>query len=211
MAFFPVFMDVNNKKCVIVGGGSVAFRKMKTLSAYEMQIDIIAEMFGKDFQPYLDGKKYEENMHLFQKRFETKDMKGAFMVIAATNDRKLNQEIASICQSENILVNVATDGAEGNFLFPAVVKSGEISIGINTGGKSPLLSGRIRQRIEDIVPSYYPELNQQLCEIRNDDSFKNVDARIKRKCLNQIVDLTEKYQRVLTTKELYEVIKSYTE
>lgn len=211
MAFFPVFMDVKNKKCVIAGAGSVAFRKMKTLLSYEMQIDVVAEVFGNEFQPYLNGEQHENNMNLFQKRFEIEDINGAFMVIAATNDKKLNQEIASVCHSQNILVNVATDGAEGNFLFPAVVKSGEISIGINTGGKSPLLSGRIRQRIEDTLPSYYAELNQQLCEIRNDDRFKNVDARIKRKCLNQIVDLTEKYQRVLTTKELYEVIKSYTE
>lgn len=163
MAYFPLFMDVKGKKCVIVGGGRVAFRKFETLLEFEMNIVVIAPELDSRFET-VSGKC--SGLEIKKRNFKENDLTGAFMVIAATNSRIINQNISIFCRKQKIYVNVADAKEESDFLFPAVVKRGELSIGINSGGNSPLLASEIRKKVEEILPEYYGEICSRMGELR---------------------------------------------
>lgn len=142
MGYFPFFVDIKDKKIIIVGGGDVAFRKSVKLMPFEPKITVIAPDFIKDFE-YLHG------INMLFRKFDDNDIKGAYAVIAATDDNSLNARIYELCREKNILVNTVDDKEKCTFIFPALVKRDDITIGISTAGKSPFFAKYLRQYIED--------------------------------------------------------------
>lgn len=144
MAYFPFFINLSNQICIIIGDGAVARRKAATLEKF----DGIVSIYG------VGEWKYE----MFEQ---------AFLVIAATDDRELNHQIAVFCKEHHIFVNVADSKEDSNFLFPSVIQRGSLSVGISTEGKSPLVSAQIRKEIETVLPENISELTDMMGEMRN--------------------------------------------
>ncbi len=142
MGYFPFFMDIKNKRIVIAGGGNVAFRKAEKLLPFEPEITVVAPAFCRELQA-LDGICMKTG------EFEDSDLNGAFAVIAATDSSELNGHIYRLCTQKNILINTVDDKDKCGFIFPALVKRGDITIGISTSGKSPLFAGYLREYIEE--------------------------------------------------------------
>lgn len=161
MAYFPIFTDISEKKCIIVGGGKVALRKVETLLRYEANVVVIAPDICPEIQKLLP----EQALNFRSAREE--DFRGAILAVAASSSRDANHRVQIWCKEQGVPVNVVDAPQECSFLFPAVVKRGDISIGINTGGKSPVLSSRIREDIEKVVPAYYADIARQLGNLRN--------------------------------------------
>lgn len=141
MGYFPFFIDIKDKKIIIIGGGRIAFGKAEKLLPYEPEITVIASKICDDLRK-LDGIKFT------QKAFEDTDIDGAFAVIAATDNKELNAHIFSLCTQKNILVNTVDDKEKCSFIFPALISKNDISIGISTSGKSPLFARLMREYIE---------------------------------------------------------------
>ena len=146
MSYFPIFVNLDNLSCLIIGGGKVALRKAKTLLDYGAKIKVVAPNVLEEFKSLGVAIEY--------RNFETKDLTNVFLVVTATNDLKLNQQILEICKSKNILCNSSTDNTNNGYIFPSVVKHKDISIGISTSGKSPYISSKIKSEISEILPKY---------------------------------------------------------
>lgn len=145
MAYFPLFIDLNQKRGLVVGGGAVAARKIRTLLPYGPYLTVCAP----SVLPELAAMP---GLTVRRERFSPALLEGAFFVIAATDDRELNRRIARLCRERNIPVNVADPGTESSFLFPSVVRRGPLTVGISTGGKSPSAAHYLREQIEGLLP-----------------------------------------------------------
>lgn len=144
MGYFPFYMDIENKKCVVVGGGKVALRKIEKLIPFKPEIKVVAPEICEEIHN-LSG------IELQAREFSESDINGAFMVISATDDNTLNQHIFEICREKGILINTVDDREKCGFLFPALVKSKNVTIGISTEGKSPIYARFLRQKAENML------------------------------------------------------------
>lgn len=156
MAYFPFFIELKHKKCYIIGGGAIAYRKAEAMLEYEADVTVISPMICEEI--LLLGN----NLHIIPRTYNEKDIEDAFMVIAATDNPEVNSAISKVCTEMNILVNVVDEIEKCNFLFPAYVKRGNISIGVTTSGKSPVIAGYIKKSIQENLPDYYEALVDNL-------------------------------------------------
>ena len=172
MAYFPMFMELKGKKCLVIGGGSVAYRKIKTLLEYEIEIIVIASDFLAQIKE-LEQKNKERISCITKEISSMEELKDyqlnkeeiAFM-ICATNKKDVNQRIACWCRENRIPVNVVDQKELCTFLFPAVVKKGDVSVGITTSGVSPVASSYLRECIEEIVDDNFLEFLDEMGEYR---------------------------------------------
>ncbi len=160
MAYFPFYIDLSDKKCLIIGGGNVAYRKVKVLLEHNAHITLISVDVCDKI------KAYGDRINILHKSFELSDLDGYFYVISATDDVALNKEVSEYCLKNNILINVVDDEKKCNFIFPAVLQRGDIVVGVSTSGSSPTMAGHIRDMIDKIMPSYYDSLVGRLGNIR---------------------------------------------
>jgi precorrin-2 dehydrogenase/sirohydrochlorin ferrochelatase len=147
MAVFPVFIDLSGKKCVVIGGGKVASRKIAALVDFDAEILVVSPALSGELQELQQRGKI---IHSAGEYSET-DLAGAFLAVAATNDRTVNEQVYHDAVKNGILVNTADNPAQCTFIFPAVVKKDDLVIGISTSGKYPGLSKSIRQMIDQML------------------------------------------------------------
>lgn len=146
MAYFPFFMDLEDKPGLVVGGGRVAARKIRALLPYGPRLTVCAPTLLPELES-LPG------LTLRRDPFFPALLEDTFFVIAATDDREENRRIARLCQARSIPVNVADPGNESTFLFPALVRRGPLSIGISTSGTSPSAAHFLKKQIEELLPA----------------------------------------------------------
>lgn len=145
MAYFPLFMELENRRVLVVGGGNVALRKIEKLLSFGPKICVVAPEICTEIREI-------SGLDLKLRAFVPEDLSDCEMVIAATGDRAVNRRISETCRQLRIPVNVVDSGPECSFYFPALVRRGRLSIGICTGGSSPAAAAWIRRQIEDMMP-----------------------------------------------------------
>ena len=142
--FYPVFLNLTGRRCVIIGGGQIAEGKISKLLDSGAKIIVISpdatqgiRGFTERGQIKLDLRKYQEG-----------DLQGAFLVIAATNDQAVNQEIFEEAEKQGILLNAVDDMPRCSFIAPSIVEKGPVTVAISTGGASPALARKLREKME---------------------------------------------------------------
>ncbi len=145
MAYFPFFVELEGKNGLVVGGGSVALRKIEKLLPYGARLTVVAPQMRPEIENF-------PNLKLIRRTFDAEHLKGKDFVIAATSCREVNHQISVLCKERRIPINVVDDGPECSFYFPALVKRGSLSIGISTGGASPAAAAWLRSQIESSLP-----------------------------------------------------------
>lgn len=163
MAYFPFFVDIEKQNCLIVGGGIVALRKVEVLLPYDPDITVVAP----EFAPELRELAETSAIRLEERAFSMEDLTGRDFVVAATDDQVLNQQISLTCKKERIPVNVVDVKDECSFIFPSIVRDGDIVIGISSGGKSPAVTQYLKKQIRKVIPDGYGRLVKQLGEYRD--------------------------------------------
>ena len=159
MPHFPMFVDLKNKPILVVGGGAVALRKLKKLAPY----GAIPTVVAPDIAPEILDLGVEVKHRCF---CESDLTPRPALVIAATDDEVINREVARLCKTANIPVNVADSPEDCTFLFPALVQRGEFSAGISTGGASPTAAVYFKERLEQQIPDDLEEILDWLAEQR---------------------------------------------
>ncbi|MCX7843472.1 MAG: bifunctional precorrin-2 dehydrogenase/sirohydrochlorin ferrochelatase [Clostridia bacterium] len=162
MSLFPVFIDIGGKKCVVVGGGSVAARKTQTLLMFDAAVTVISPGLSDGLCELLDKGR----ISFVNERYSKEALEGAFMVIAATDDSAVNAQIYLDAVEKGILVNVADCPEKCSFVFPSIVKRGDLVLGISTSGGFPALSKSIRRRLEKVFPESFGEILEVLKKYR---------------------------------------------
>ena len=163
MAYFPFFVDIEKQNCLIVGGGIVALRKVEVLLPYDPDISVIAPEFAPEIRELAETSA----IRLEERAFSMEDLTGRDFVVAATDDQVLNQHISLTCKKERIPVNVVDVKEECSFIFPSIVRDGDIVIGISSGGKSPAVTQYLKKQIREVIPDGYGLLVKQLGEYRD--------------------------------------------
>lgn len=159
MSYFPFFMELKGKEGLVIGGGTVALRKVEKLLPYGAKLTVIAPKILPEIQ------KMEE-ITCMEIPFIPIALEGKAFVIAASDDLRVNREAAELCRERGILVNVVDCKEECSFLFPSLVKRGELSIGISTGGASPSAAVYVKEQIERILPEDFDALLEELAALR---------------------------------------------
>ena len=168
--YYPIFLDVGGKSCAVVGGGMVALRKVESLREYGARVKVISPTLC----PELSHLAEEGAIETILRDYESGDLKGAFVVVAATSDEETNKAVAREAREQGILVNVVDDPGHSDFIVPACFYRGEVAIAISTGGRSPALARQIRMKLEKSLGTEYAILAQLLAEVRSELKQKGI-------------------------------------
>jgi precorrin-2 dehydrogenase len=149
--FYPMMVDLTEKRCLVVGGGAVAERKVALLVECGAGVEVVSPKATARLMSLASSGR----IRLRRRPVRAADLPGAFLVVVATDDPQVNREVAGRVKKTGGLVNVADDPAACSFLVPSVVRRGDLTVAISTGGGSPALAKRLRQRLEQTIGPEY--------------------------------------------------------
>ena len=184
MKYFPAFFDLNGQTVLIVGGGEVALRKISLLERTGASIIVVAPKIA----PQIRARAAAGRLTLVVREFAPEDLNGARLVIVATSRRAVNRWIAKLSEARNIPVNVVDDREASRFIVPAIIDRNPVMVAISTGGTSPVLARRLRERLEALIPKRIGELAAWLRLLRTNSRrhLRNTDER--RRFFEAVVD-----------------------
>jgi precorrin-2 dehydrogenase/sirohydrochlorin ferrochelatase len=157
---YPIFLNLDGKRCVVVGGGAVANRKARKL--LQARAEVVA--ISPEVKPELESVATEVR----RRPYREGDLEGASLVFAATNRREINAAVTREARGRGIPVNVADEPSEGDFALPSVLRRGQLQLAVSTGGASPTLARRVRYELESAFGSEWAGLVEALGRARRD-------------------------------------------
>jgi uroporphyrin-III C-methyltransferase / precorrin-2 dehydrogenase / sirohydrochlorin ferrochelatase len=184
MNYFPVFFDLTAQRVLVVGGGDVALRKVALLERSGALITLVAPEVIPELQARAAGGK----INLTVREFVPDDLDGARLVIVATSRRAVNRWIASLSEARGIPVNVVDDREASRFIVPAIIDRDPVLVAISTGGTSPVLARRLRERLEAVIPKKIGELALWLRALRHSARRRLAKTGERRRFFENIVD-----------------------
>ena len=164
MRYYPIYLDLKDRLCVVVGGGEVAERKVRSLLDSQARVRVISPRLNSG----LEGLRRESRIAHRPKEFEEGDLEGAFLVIGATDDSRVNSHVGVRARERGALVNLVDDAEGSDFIAPSVVVRGDLVLSISTGGKSPALARQIRQELEVRYGPEYAVFLELMGELRKE-------------------------------------------
>ncbi len=184
MNYFPAFFDLKGQKVLIVGGGEVALRKISLLERTGASILVVAPKIAAQIRERAEAGR----LTLVVREFGPEDLDGARLVIVATSRRAVNRWIAKLSESRNIPVNVVDDREASRFIVPAIIDRDPVMVAISTGGTSPVLARRLRERLEAMIPKRIGEFASWLRALRAGTRLKLRDTDERRRFFEAVVD-----------------------
>ena len=161
MTYFPFYCDIEKKKWLLVGGGRVAAGKFSRLIAFTRKITVIAPEISDEIK-----KDAASDARLLERDFKAADLDDADIVVAATDDKALNAQIASLCREKNIPVNAVDDPENCDFIFPAIIKKGRLTVSVSTNGASPIYAAMLKKQINDSLPEDIDIILEKMAALR---------------------------------------------
>lgn len=239
MSYFPFMIELNNERCLVAGGGTVAYRKACSMLEFGAVVTVVSPEFcpellelaeqmntpdkycaatGDDRKDVTTGdcktdavtgdcKKcveiqrmeqdncgagdnladYPGHLTLIKRCVQPQDIDDEFVVIMATDDEKVNHDMAELCRQQRILVNVVDVKSDCGFYFPAIIKDKEVVISVSTGGQSPVLAGTIKRNIESHLGRSYGDIAERMGELREQIKAQIDGEEERKKAFQQMV------------------------
>lgn len=159
---YPIFLDLRNRKCVVVGGGTVAERKARSLLASGARVWVIAPAISDS----LEGLAADGRIHLLRRDFHRSDVDGAALAFAATDIGPVNDEVARAAAERGIPVNRADPAGAGNFAVPSTLRRGRLQVAVSTGGASPAYARMVRRHLEEVLGPEHGGMVEVLARLR---------------------------------------------
>lgn len=179
---FPVFLKIARRRCLVVGGGKTAEKRIPSLLACDGSVRVVAPMATPQIQAWMRAGKL-----LWEKRtFEPHDLEGAFLVVIATSSKAVNHVVFEYAQQQGILCNAVRDRAHCNFYCPAVVRRGPLQIAISTSGYSGSLAHRLRSELEEEFGPEWEHWLQWLADARSSLYDDPLSPRERRTMLHKL-------------------------
>ncbi len=208
MAYFPMFLDINNKWCLVVGGGEVALRKAKVLLDFGAYVSVVAWDVDKEIRKL--------PVSVCERHFVTEDMDGVALVVAATDDPKFNHKIAEQARIREIPVNAVDQPKDCTFIFPSYVKKQNVVGAFSSSGNSPVLAQYLKEETKKVLTDELGTINEYMGSIRS--TVKGVLAteserkKVYRAVLEELLKRNEAGQELqLSEGELREIITKMEE
>lgn len=184
MKYYPVCLDLRDRPCLVIGGGTVAERKTLSLLEAGAEVTIVSPSLTSKLQELSRSGKITYR----QKNFVENDLSNEFLVISATDSPDVNTLAAQACKRKQILVNIAVPPDESSFIVPSVVERGDLLIAVSTSGISPALAKKIRLELESRYGAEYALFLEKLAKVREQVLEKVTDERKRRMIFQEIVD-----------------------
>ena len=207
--FYPVYLNLKNKRIVVIGGGVVAERKVETLLGMEASINVISP----EVTPRIESLAESNQIQLQRRAYTVGDCAGAALVFSATGNEEVNRAVFEEAAKAGVLLNTADKPALCDFIMPAVVRQGDIAVAVSTGGKSPGLAAQVRNKIATVIGPEYARLAELLAQVRpeiqrripNEEDRKALHYRILN---SDIMERLSKDDREGAERRLREIIES---
>ena len=193
MKFYPIHIDLKDKPCLVVGGGRVAERKIKKLCLAGATVTVIS----KDFTPAIEHLQQAKKIKTLSRTFQSGDVKGYFLVFAATNNQTVNLQVCREAGAKGILVNSVDGVDQGSFILPATCQVGALQVGITTNGESPALSARLRRYFQAKLLALTPQIVAEVGQLRTemvtaaDPHLKERAAQKMNLAIDQLIEALE--------------------
>jgi siroheme synthase-like protein len=163
VSYYPIFVNIEGKRCVVIGGGMVALRKVKMLLNCGASVTVISPKSHPDIAKL----SKERAIHLIQRDYEVGDLQGATIAIAATNVEEINRRVAHEAKKNGIFMNVADDLRSSDFIIPSSFRRGNLTVAVSTAGMSPAFAKKIRTKLEKSIGEEYASLLSLISEVRS--------------------------------------------
>ena len=184
MSYFPFFVEIGQKRCLVVGGGTVAFRKIEKLLPFGVEITVVSPSFCAEIEQ-------TEGICRIRKEFQAEDVEDMCFVIGATDCKAVNARIAERC----------------SFFFPALVKRGAFVAGFSTGGASPLAARFIREQMEETIPTGFADVIELMAAVRGRVKAAFADSGKREQVLRYIFCLALEKNGNVSQAEIEEIIR----
>ena len=182
MRYYPIYLDIRDKRCVVIGGGDVAERKVFSLLSAGAKITVVSP----EVTDILKGISKDGRIAIKERPFSKGDLKGAFLAYAATDSEDINYKISEEARKMGVLLNIVDKPERCDFILPSVVERGLLSIAISTGGASPAFAKRLRLEMEEKYGEEYSLFLEIMAAIRRKLLTKEVESVKKRKFFNKL-------------------------
>jgi precorrin-2 dehydrogenase/sirohydrochlorin ferrochelatase len=172
MVYYPVFLEMNQRRCVVIGGGWVAERKVEGLLAAGADVTVISPAITERLRDWLAKGAIRH----VEREYEAGDLPGSDLVFAATDHSAINAAVCGDARSLGIWINAADDPEHCDFILPAVLRRGELAVAVSTGGASPAVTRAVREELENYFTAAYAQLVQIASEVRRELREKSLSA-----------------------------------
>ena len=206
-------IQLDDKQCLIVGGGAVAARKAAQMCEFGACVTVVAPEICAELLAIADTERIDETagivenidgncqkkperIRVWKREVTEADISGMDVVIMATDDAELNSQYAELCRSKHILVNVVDVKKDCDFYFPAIIKQGEVVVSVSTGGNSPMLASKIKKDIRQTLRTDYGQIADELGAIREKILAEEPDERARKRRFAAIVEAKMQEQRI---------------
>lgn len=209
--YYPIMLKIEGKSCTVVGGGAVAERKVQTLLEYGAIVTVISPSLTEGLELLLEKKEISYR----KKLYEVGDLTGSYLVYGVTDDEDINEKCKKEAEAQGILINVGDSLELSDFILPAVIKRGSLTITVSTEGKSPALSRKIRRELGSLYGGIYGEVLDTLGEIREKAIEEVASIEDRKKLFHQLVyevldEAALKGEGEELKKKMWEVYNNFT-
>ena len=181
--YYPVFLNISGRKCVVIGGGQVALHKVKALLEHGANVEVIS----LDLCSELNQLAANREISVLQRSYRVGDLQDAVITVAATNNSDINREVVKEAQTKAVLINVVDDPESSDFIAPSYMRRGDVAIAISTAGRSPALARKIRTRLEKDFGDEYASLALLIDEVRAE--VKRQEIKVNGDAWQEALDL----------------------
>ena len=189
--YYPILLNIQGRKCLVVGGGPVALRKVKALLEHGANVEVVSPTLC----PELNQLATDGAIRAIQRDYKSEDLQHAFIAIAATDDAKTNESVAAEARRRGVLVNVVDDPKNSAFIVPSYLKRGDVIIAVSTSGRSPALARKIRNKLESDFKTEYAQLAVVADEVRSELKQQGITVN------------SDAWQEVLSLNSLMELLR----
>jgi precorrin-2 dehydrogenase/sirohydrochlorin ferrochelatase len=190
--FYPMFVDLEGRRCLVVGGGPVATEKVEKLLDHGAAVRLVTPEMTRELEAVAAAGRLHE---LHRRTYRPEDLEGCFLVIAATNLDAINRMVWQDAEALNMLCNVVDVPPLCNFIVPSIVRRGELALAISTGGASPVVAKHIRRELEAAYGPEWEALVNLLRELRDDLKDRYLDMPSRRDAVERLM-ATDVVQRL---------------
>ncbi len=181
--FYPILIDLQGKKALVVGGGKVAQRKIETLLGHGATVQVIA----RELTPELEQLRRAGKILFLGNEFSETFLEGVFLVFAATDDALLNRRVSQTAQQRGLLVNAVDQPADCNFIVPSILSRGDLVIAVSTSGKSPAFARRVRVELEQHFGEEYGFFLNLMGNLRKEILHLGLSPEVNKSAFEELV------------------------
>ncbi len=203
MKLYPIFLNIENRHIVVIGGGEVALRKIRDLLSRNARITAIAPDFQGDIHRLIE--EYPNALTLIEREYREGDLESAALVFSATDDTETNRKVFIEAERRNILINAVDDPPHCSFYIPSWMQRGDLMIAISTGGASPSMSARLRRELEQHLPDNIEKILEVLRAARevlkSESAFSSLSFSDRGDLLKRIVNDDDLLEGLLSSSD----------